>query len=134
MDINISAKHVEVEEELKEKAKQLSQKLADDFPNQKITSVRVLFGAERAWRPVEVLVNAKNLTLHAAAKSDVQGASLVNAFEKINTQMGRFLDKLQQSSVKADPKTKDKIWRASDLRTAEDDADLQGYEYEYSEE
>ena len=133
MDIDISAKHVVVEESIKEKARSLIARLAQDFPNQKITTVRVLFATQRNWFPVEVLVNAKNLTLHAAAKNDSMGASLVNAFAKINTQMERYLEKVRDTSVKADPAAKEKIWNSSDLRAANDDADLEDYTYEIEE-
>ena len=133
MDIDISAKHVVVEESIKEKARSLIARLAEDFPNQKITTVRVLFAAQRNWFPVEILVNAKNLTLHAAARNDSMGASLVNAFAKINTQMERYLEKVRDSSVKADPAAKDKMWNSKDLRAENDDADLEDYTYEIEE-
>ncbi len=45
MDIDISAKRIVVEEEVKEKAKQLATRLAEEFPNQKITSVVWCFPA-----------------------------------------------------------------------------------------
>ena len=133
MDIDISAKRIEVEDEVKEKAKQLAERLAQEFPNQKITSVKILFSTERAWQPVEVLVNAKNLSLHAASKFTDMRASLPAAFEKIHTQIGRYLDKIRDASVKADPKTKDKIWNSSELKEASDDADLGDYSYEMKE-
>lgn len=133
MDIDISAKRIVVEDEVKEKAKQLATRLGEDFPNQKITSVKILFASERNWQPVEILVNAKNLSLHAAAKCDNMHASLASAFEKINTQFGRYLDKIRDASVKADPVTKDKIWKSTDLKNDEDDADLEGYEFEFKE-
>jgi len=133
MDINISAKHVEVDDEIKAKANELAQRLASDYPNQKISSVRVLFAAERAFRIVEVLVNAKNLSLHAAAKLDDTSASLASAFAKLDVQMGRYLSKIRESAVKADPKLKDKIWRSTDLKEENDDADLDGYDYVYEE-
>ena len=92
-----------------------------------------LFANQRNFFPVEILVNAKNLTLHAAAKNDNIAVSLANAFAKINTQMERFLNKIQDASIKADPQKKEKIWRASDLREEKDDVDLDGYAYEIEE-
>ncbi|MBO4344873.1 MAG: HPF/RaiA family ribosome-associated protein [Victivallales bacterium] len=133
MDIDISAKRIVVEDEVKEKARQLAERLAQEFPNQKITSVKILFSSERAWQPVEVLVNAKNLSLHAASKCTDMRASLPAAFDKIHTQIGRYLDRIRDASVKADPVTKDKIWKSTDLKEAADDADLEGYDYEFKE-
>ena len=133
MDIDISSKRIEVEDEVKEKAKKLAERLAEEFPNQKITSVKILFTSERAFQPVEVLVNAKNLSLHAASKCDDMRASLPAAFAKIHTQIGRYLDRIRDASVKADPKTKEKIWNSAELKEASDDADLNGYNYEIKE-
>lgn len=134
MDIIISAKHVEIEDEIKEKATALANRFAADYPTLKISSVRILFSTERNWQIVEILINAKNLSLHAAAKLDAMAASLTSAFEKLNTQMSRYLEKLRDLSVKADPKMKDKIWKSSELREAEDDADLGDYDYEIEED
>ena len=133
MEIDISSKRIEVEDEVKAKAKALAERLAEEFPNQKITSVKILFTTERAFQPVEVLVNAKNLSLHAASKCDDMRASLPAAFDKIHTQIGRYLDKIRDASVKADPKTKEKIWNSAELKEAADDADLEGYNYEIEE-
>ena len=133
MDIDITAKHIQVEDAIKEKARSLGERLVADYPNQKITAIRVLFANQRNFFPVEILVNAKNLTLHAAAKNDNIAVSLANAFAKINTQMERFLNKIQDASIKADPQKKEKIWRASDLREEKDDVDLDGYAYEIEE-
>ena len=133
MEIEITSKHLEVEDAVKEKARALGNSLVADFPNQKITAIRVLFATQRNLFPVEVLVNAKNLTLHAAASDKSSAASLAKAFTKINTQMERFLKKIQDASVKADPKTKDKIWNSSDLRIEDDDADLDDYTFALEE-
>ena len=131
MEINISAKHLTIEEDVKQKATSLITKFAEGYPNQKITSARILFSAERNWQIVEILVNAKNLNLHAAGKADSVYAALSSAVAKIDTQMGRYLAKVRDNSVKADPSAKDKIWRASELKEQGDDADLGEYEYEY---
>lgn len=137
MDVSITGKHVQVEENVKEKANELIKRLVEDFPNQKISSVRVAFAAERNWQIVEVLVNAKNISIHAAAKHDAQPAALVNAFEKINTQFTRYLQKVRTFATKADPKMKEKIWTSSDLKEDADDKDLAGmddYAFEYNDD
>jgi ribosomal subunit interface protein len=130
MDVNICAKQIDVDDDLKEKARELCARLADSFPAQKITSVRVLFTGERQWRIVELLLNGKNLTLHSAAKTTDMKASLESAVDKLETQLGRFLHKLQTQSIKPDAALKEKIWTSSDLSEQADDADLDGYEYE----
>ena len=131
MDINISAKHVTVEENVREKAALLVSKFAEEYPNQKISSVRIHFSAERNWQIVEILMNAKNVSLHAAARTDAVITSLTSAFEKIRTQMGRYLQKVRDASVKAEPALKEKIWSSSELKETGDDQDLEGYSHEY---
>ena len=130
MKIEFSAKKVEVEEAVKAKAQEQLDKFVADFSTQKITSARIHFSAERNFQIVEILVNAKNLSLHAAAKQDNVHAALAKAFDKLNTQMSRYLDKIKDASVKADPALKDKIWKSSDLKEEADDADLDGYKPE----
>ena len=70
MEISISAKHVTIDEDVRQKATSMMEKFAEGYPNQKILSARILFAAERNWQIVEILVNAKNLNLHAAGKAD----------------------------------------------------------------
>ena len=133
MDINISSKHVTVEENVKEKATSLFSKFEEEYPNQKISSVRIHFSSERNWQIAEILVNAKNVSLHAAARTDSALTSLTSAYDKIRTQMGRYLQKLRDASVKADPAAKSKIWKSAELKESADDQDLEGYTYEYQE-
>lgn len=130
MEVNICVKQIDVDEDLKAKARDLCERLAESFPAQKITSVRVLFKSERQWRIVETLLNGKNLTLHSAAKTTDLKASLETAVDKLETQLGRFLRKLQTQSVKPDAALKEKIWTSTDLTEQADDSDLEGYEYE----
>ena len=134
MEVTISARHLVLEDELKEKASSLGNRFAADYPNQKVSSVRIHFSAERNWQVVEVLVNAKSLSLHAAAKANAAQAALAAAFEKVATQMERYLQKVRAASVKPDPVAKEKIWRSTDLKENGDDLDLEGYVYEYSEQ
>lgn len=130
MKIEFTTKKIEVEEAIKTKAQTLMDRFVADYPNQKITSARVLFSAERNWQIVEILVNAKNLNLHAAAKLENMHASLARAFEKLDTQMSRYLNKIRDVSVKADPEMKDRIWQSTDLTEDADNEDLDGYEFE----
>lgn len=124
MEIILSGKHCEVSGELKAAAEQSIRKLVDDYQNQKISSVRLLFTAERNWQIVEVLLNGKNLTLHAKARTNDMRVSLANAIEKLDKQLRRYLEKIQDLSIKADPVAKEKFWTSEELSEVEDDADL----------
>ena len=130
MKIDFSAKKVEVEEAVKAKAQEQLDKFVAEFSSQKITSARIHFSAERNFQIVEIQLNAKNLSLHAAAKQDNIHAALAKAFDKLNTQMSRYLNKIRDTSVKADPALKDKIWKSSELTEDADNEDLAGYKYE----
>ena len=130
MNVEFTTKHVEVEDEIKAKAQTMMDRFVADYPNQKITSARILFSAERSFQIVEILVNAKNLNLQAAAKLENFHAALARAFEKLDTQMSRYLNKMRDASVKADPALKNKIWKSTELTEEADNADLDGYKYE----
>lgn len=124
MEIILSGKHYEVSDEIRTAAEQSMRKLAEDYTHQKISSVRFLFTVERSWQIAEVLLNGKNLTLHAKARTTDMRASLSSAVEKLDKQLRRYLERIQDLSVKADPVAKEKFWTSADLSEAEDNADL----------
>ncbi len=124
MEIILSGKHYEVSDEIKAAAEQSMRKLAEDYQTQKISSVRLLFTVERNWQIAEVLLNGKNLTLHAKGRTTDMRASLGNAVEKLDKQLRRYLERIQDLSVKADPVAKEKFWTSEELSEAEDDTDL----------
>lgn len=124
MEIILSGKHYEVSDELKTAAEQSIRKLTEDYVNQKISSIRILFTVERNWQIVEVLLNAKNLTLHAKARTTDMRASLGSAVDKLDKQLRRYLERIQDLSTKAAPAPKEKLWTSEELSEAEDNADL----------
>ena len=135
MEVIISAKHLELDEETKAAANKLAARLEEDYVTLKPSSVRVLVSAAEQRKGVaEVLLRAKNVSLHAAAKSESIAKSLSLAFAKLDTQLGRYLEKIRDNSVKADPVKKQKIWTSKELTTEEENADVADYTYGLEDE
>ncbi len=133
MEVIISAKQYEINEALKAQAEELAAKLAESYKNQKITSIRFMFSVERNWQIADTLLNAKNLTLHATARTNDMRVSLANVIDKLDKQMRRYLERIQDNSIKADPIAKQKMWTSAELRELGDGDDLEEGYYDRSE-
>lgn len=123
MDITISAKHVELDDDLRNFANAQVSKIAEEFENPKLNSCQVFFTAERNWQIVSLNVTGKNININAKAKEDSAKAAVANAVDKIIVQIRRYLDRVQDAAVKADPKLKERIWTSQDLANTEDEFD-----------
>ncbi|MBR0458814.1 MAG: HPF/RaiA family ribosome-associated protein [Victivallales bacterium] len=135
MEVIISAKHLELDDEIRAAANKLAARLEEDYATLKPSSLRVLASAaEQRKGVVEVLLRAKNLSLHAAAKSESIAKSMTLAFGKLDTQLGRFLEKIRDNAVKADPVKKEKIWTSQELSTEDENADVADYTNELEDE
>ena len=115
MEINISSKHFEIDEDLHTFTEAQVNKVVEEFENPKLNSVKVLLTTERNFVIASVNVTGKNININAKAKADSAKAAIANSIDKITTQLRRYLDKIQDASVKADPKTKERIWTTTDL-------------------
>lgn len=116
MEKNISSKHYEVDDELRAYTEEQIDRVVAEFENPKLNSVKVTYSSERIWLIASVNVTGKNISINAKAKTDSNPKAAVNtAIDRIITQLRRYLDKIQDASVKADPKTKEKIWTSADL-------------------
>lgn len=94
MEIIVSARHFHVSDDLKQRAEEALAKLAVEFP--KLTSARVVLEMERNWHLVEVNLHGKNLELVAKARSRDMYISLDDAVDKLEKQLRRHLEKVQQ--------------------------------------
>ena len=129
MDVIISAKKLEIDNELRAEANRRAARLNEDYPAQKLTSVRVLVSADHGKGLAEIQMRAKNLDLHAAAKGDSVMQALGKAFDKVDTQLTRYLDRVRDQSVKADPEMKEKIWTSAELSDTAENDDVKDYEF-----
>jgi putative sigma-54 modulation protein len=94
MDITVSSRHLTVGDKTKQ---YLSDKLSAVFDSKpiKISSVNVVLGLEKNRYSAEILVNMKKFNAEAKEESFDLYESIDNAVEKIETQVMRHLDKMQ---------------------------------------
>ena len=119
MELILSGKHLEIEDTDRALAQKLADQLAADY--QKLNSLRMVLSAEHGRAKAEATLTGKNTSLNASAVADSFPVAITAACEKLDKQMRRFLEKLQDRSMQADPKLKEKIWTSSDLKKEDED-------------
>ncbi len=122
MELIISGKHFEIDAELRQIAETSAAKLEESYA--KLSSLRLVLSKERNWQIADAVLNGKNISLVAKAKSSDIRVSITNVLEKLDKQLRRLKSKIKDNATKADPKTKDKIWTSAELKEEQDDIDL----------
>jgi len=122
MELLLSAKHFEIDAEQRELAENIAAKLADKHG--KLTSLRLVLSKERNWQIADALLNGKNISLVAKARSTDSCVSISKVVDKLDKQLLRYIKRIQDLATRADYKTKDKIWTSEDLKEETDDDDL----------
>ena len=85
----------------------------------------MVLGGERGMKTCEALLNGNNVSLNASSKAESTLAAISATYEKLDKQMRRYLTKIQDRSVSANPVLKEKIWASADLKAENDtDADI----------
>ncbi len=99
MQVIISSRNCSVSDALKA---QIENKLSTvlDRPNLKITSVRVMLDIEKERNIVDISVNLKNHQFEAKAETKDMYESIDAAVTKIDTQIVRLIDKVQDHGNK----------------------------------
>ncbi len=120
LELLLTGKRLEIHEEERALAQKLADKLDADYT--KLTSLRMVLDSERGKCHCEALLNGKHVRLNASAKADSPAAALSATYEKLDKQMRRYLTKVQDRSIAADPELKEKIWASADLKE-EDEQD-----------
>lgn len=116
MELLLSGKHCDFDDEQKQLAQTLADKLAQSYPSCKLSSLRVNCSTERNFFLADASINGKNLTLNASSKADDLKIAISAVFEKLDKQLRRYLERLQELSTKPDEKMKQKIWTSDDLQ------------------
>ena len=99
MQIEITARHVEVTEQIKDHARERIEKVAQEFP--KIENIHVILDVEKYLQKAEIVVQAKgHLRLQAEESSTSMHASIDTAIDKIQQRLRRSMDKKQQHKSK----------------------------------
>ena len=115
MEIIVSAKHYEIDDELKALAETQTKKLESEFELQKLTSLRIVFSLERNWHIADALLNGKRFTFNAKAVSNDMRVSLAKVIEKLEKQLRRYIEKTKTVYTKPDHAMKEKIWTSAEL-------------------
>ena len=115
MEIIVSAKHYEIDDELKALAETQTKKLESEFELRKLTSLRIVFSLERNWHIADALLNGKRFSFNAKAVSNDMRVSLAKVIEKLEKQMRRYIEKTKTVYTKPDHAMKEKIWTSAEL-------------------
>ena len=102
MEVIVSARHFEVGDDLRSYAETKVTELALEHP--KLTTARVVLEVQRNWHLAEVHVNGKHLDMVATAQTESMYASIDAATEKLEKQLRKHLEKIQDHRVKEDTK------------------------------
>ncbi|MDX9982326.1 MAG: ribosome-associated translation inhibitor RaiA [Lentisphaeria bacterium] len=103
MEVIVSARHFELGDELRTYAEAKVTELAQEHP--KLTTARVVLELQRNWQMAEIHLNGKHLDLIASAKTDDMYASIDATAEKLERQLRKHLDKIQEHRAKESIRT-----------------------------
>ena len=124
MEIIVSAKHYEIDDELKALAETQTKKLESEFELQKLTSLRIVFSLERNWHIADALLNGKRFSFNAKAVSNDMRVSLAKVIEKLEKQLRRYIEKTKTVYTKPDHAMKEKIWTSAELVNEDETAEF----------
>jgi len=94
MPIEITARHVDVTQPLQNYARSKAEQIMELFPL--VEHIHVILDSEKRARKAEVVVQAKtHVRAEAAESAENFGVAVDSAMEKIEKQLRRHLDKLQ---------------------------------------
>ena len=94
MDVIISGRHLEIDGSIRTYVQEKLTKIESEFP--KLITARVVVDSERNWRVVEIELHGKHLTLVAKAKSPDVFVSIDDAVKKLEKQLRKHLERLQE--------------------------------------
>lgn len=102
MDVNVTCRHIDVTDALREHAFDKVEHALSSFP--RIMDVHVILDVEKYRHKAEIVAHAKNhITVEAEHESDDMYVSIDHAVDKAAKQLRRLRDKVQ------DHKAKDKL-------------------------
>jgi len=99
MSIEVTARHMNIGEEMQNYARQKAEKLVEDFP--RIEHVHVILDHQKHLYVAEVVVQGRNhIRIEAEDSSDDVLASLDRAVDRAEKQLRKERDKVQNHRVK----------------------------------
>ncbi len=96
-DVIISGRHFDVSDDLKETIRAKTDRIAGEY--NKLTTARIVMSVEKFRQKVEIQLEGKNLDLHAEAETNDMYASIDEAFDRIEVQLRKRLDRMQDHHV-----------------------------------
>jgi len=103
MEVIVSARHFELGDELRSYAEAKVTELAREHP--KLTTARVVLEFQRNWHLSEIHLNGKHLDLIASARTDDMYTSIDATAEKLERQLRKHFDKIQDHRAKESIRT-----------------------------
>jgi putative sigma-54 modulation protein len=100
MEVIVSARHFELGEDLRSFAEAKVTELANEYP--KLTTARVVMEVQRNWHMAEIHLNGKHIDLIATARTEDMYASLDAANDKLEKQLRKHIEKMQNHRPKED--------------------------------
>jgi len=94
MAIEITARHMDATEKMQDYARGKAEAILAEFPQ--VENIHVILDVEKHRQMAEVVVQAKNhIRAEAAETSDVMLASIDGAIDKVERQLRRLWDRIQ---------------------------------------
>ena len=112
MEIIVSGRHLSVTEAVKNYAKEKLEAILT--PYHKIGNVRVVLDVQKTRCKAEVIVHGKNLDVEADAESYDMNESIDAAVAKIDHQVSKYFDKIQDHHKQAKENEKVKVAEAKE--------------------
>ncbi len=104
MEIIVSGRHLSVTEDIKSYAEEKLAGILDGY--HKISSVRVVLDVQKARCKAEIIVHGKNINVEADAESYEMRESIDAAVAKIDHQISKYFDKIQDHHKQAKEREK----------------------------
>lgn len=96
-DVIISGRHFDVSDELKQAIQTKMERIEGEYS--KLTTARIVMSVQKSRQHVEIQLEGKNLDLHAEAETHDMYASIDEAFDRIEVQLRKRLDRMQDHHV-----------------------------------
>ncbi len=92
MDIILSARHMQLTDELRQYAEEKFAALTEEY--HKLTTLRLVFAMERSWHLAEAHITGKNIDLEAKARTRDMYQSTDQIYDKLHRQLRKHLEKV----------------------------------------
>lgn len=112
MEIIVSGRHISVTEAVKNYAKEKLEAILSSY--NKIGNVRIVLDVQKARCKAEVIVHGKNIDVEADAESYDMHESIDAAVAKVDHQISKYFDKIQDHHKQAKQTVKVKTAEAKE--------------------